>query len=58
MVHGSKSAQGNSSRDPISKNPSQKRAIGVVQVIEHLPSKHEMLCSNPSAAKKKKKRKN
>jgi hypothetical protein len=29
---------------------------GVAQVVEHLPSKHEVLSSNPSTAKKKKKR--
>jgi hypothetical protein len=29
----------NSSQDPISKNPSQKRAGGVAQVVESLPSK-------------------
>jgi hypothetical protein len=28
---------------------------GVAQVVEHLPSKHEVLSSNPSTAKKKKK---
>jgi hypothetical protein len=35
------------------KNPSQKRAGRVTQVVEHLPSKHETLCSNPSTEKKK-----
>jgi hypothetical protein len=47
----------NSWRDPISKKkPSQeRRAGGVVQVVEHLPRKLEALSSNTSAAKKKKK---
>jgi hypothetical protein len=31
--HGSKPAWANSSRDPISKNPSQKRAGGATQVV-------------------------
>jgi hypothetical protein len=30
-----------------------KRARGVVQVVEQLPSQHEALSSNPSTAKKK-----
>jgi hypothetical protein len=34
--HGLKPAQGNSSGDPISKNPLQKRHGGVVKVVEHL----------------------
>jgi hypothetical protein len=38
------------------KNPTQKRAGGVTQVVEHLPSKHKALSSNPSIAKKKKKK--
>jgi hypothetical protein len=33
----------------------QKRAVGVTQVLEHLPSKLENLNSNPSTTKKKKK---
>jgi hypothetical protein len=36
------------------KNPSQKRAGGVAQVGECLPSKRKALCSNPSNIKKKK----
>jgi hypothetical protein len=36
------------------KNPSQKRAGGVVQAAEHLPSKHEDPRSNPQYQKKKK----
>jgi hypothetical protein len=36
------------------KNPSQKRAGGVTQVVEHLPSNGEALSSNPSTIKKKK----
>jgi hypothetical protein len=44
--HSSKPAQANSFGDPISqRNPSQKRASGVAQVIEFLPSKHEALSS-------------
>jgi hypothetical protein len=35
--------------------PTQKRAGGVVQVVEYLRSKGEALNSNPSATKKKKK---
>jgi hypothetical protein len=35
----------------------KKRAGGVAQVIQHLPSKYEALNSNPSTMKKKKKRK-
>jgi lysyl-tRNA synthetase class I len=37
------------------KNPSQKRAGGVAQVVEHLPNKNETLSSNSTTAKKKKK---
>jgi hypothetical protein len=32
------------------------RAGGVCQIVEHLPGKHKALSSNPSTAKKKKKR--
>jgi hypothetical protein len=46
--------QANSSQDPLLKNPSQKRAGGVAQVVECLSSKHEALTSNPSVAKGKK----
>jgi hypothetical protein len=35
-------------------NPSQKKADGVAQAVECLPSKHEAVSSNPRAAKKKK----
>jgi hypothetical protein len=35
------------------KYPTQKRAGGVVQVVEHLPSKCEALSSNPITAKNK-----
>jgi hypothetical protein len=36
--HGSKPAWANSSRDPISKNPSQKRAGGVAQGVVQTPA--------------------
>jgi hypothetical protein len=49
------SAQANSSRDPISKCPSQKRVGGMAQVVECLLSKHEAQSSKPSIEKKKKK---
>jgi hypothetical protein len=56
--HGSRPAQANSSSDPILEKPNTKkrRAGEVTQVVEVecLPSKHEALSSNPSAAKKKK----
>jgi hypothetical protein len=52
---GSKPGQADSLQEPISKNPSQKRAGGVAQMVEHLPSKHEALSLNSSTAKKKKK---
>jgi hypothetical protein len=45
--HGSKPAQANSSRDPISKKPFTKTAGAVAQGVG--------LSSNPSTAKKKKK---
>jgi hypothetical protein len=35
------------------KNPSQKRAGGVAQVVEHLSSQDEALSSNRSTAKNK-----
>jgi hypothetical protein len=38
------------------KYPIQKRAGGVTQAIEHLPSKPEALSSNHSTAKRKKKK--
>jgi hypothetical protein len=34
-------------------NPTQKRAGGVAQVVDHLPSKCETLSSNPSNTRKK-----
>jgi hypothetical protein len=37
------------------KYPTQNRAGGVAQVVQHLPSKYEALNLNPSTAKKKKK---
>jgi hypothetical protein len=40
--------------DPISKITNTKRAGGVAQVVEHLPSKFEALSSNPNYRKKKK----
>jgi hypothetical protein len=42
-------------QDPISKITRVKRAGGVVQVVEYLPSKHKALNSYPSNTKKKKK---
>jgi hypothetical protein len=45
--------QANSSNTLSQKYPTQKRAAGVTQVVEHLPSKREAHSSNPSAAKKK-----
>jgi hypothetical protein len=48
-----KSAQANSSRDPIlKKNPPQKRAGGVAQIVKCPPSKHKSLSSNPNIAKR------
>jgi hypothetical protein len=47
--------QANNSYDPILKNPSQKRAGGVAQVVVSLPSKCEALRSNPSVMKRRKK---
>jgi hypothetical protein len=49
-------AQTDSSGDPFSKNPSQKRAGGMVQVVEHLPSKHEALSSKAVTTKKKRRK--
>jgi hypothetical protein len=48
---GSKPAQANSLQDPILKKKSQKRAGGVAQVVEHLPTKCEALNSNPITKK-------
>jgi hypothetical protein len=39
-------------RPYLEKNLSQKRACGVAQVVEHLPSKNEALSLNPIATKK------
>jgi hypothetical protein len=51
---GLRPAQANSSyRTPSQKYPTQKRAEGVAQVVERLPSKAQS--SNPSTTKKKKK---
>jgi hypothetical protein len=46
----------NSSQDPISKTPLQKRAGEMAQMAECLPSKHEALSSTPVPQKKKKKK--
>jgi hypothetical protein len=53
-VHCLKPAWENSLWEPFSKKPTQKRTGGVAQVIENLPSKHEVLRANPSITKKKK----
>jgi hypothetical protein len=42
-------------QEPSSKLTRAKRARGMDQVVEHLPSKHEALSSNPSTIKNKKK---
>jgi hypothetical protein len=52
--HSSKPAQSSSSRDPIAKHPTQKRAGRVAQVVELLPSKCESLSSNLRIEEKKK----
>jgi hypothetical protein len=44
----------NSNNDDLTTKPNP-RAGGVAQVVEHLPSKCEVLSSNPGMAKKKKK---
>jgi hypothetical protein len=51
-------AQTGKKQDPISKIFKTKRAGGMVQVAECLPSKCEAVSSNPSTAKKKKKKGN
>jgi hypothetical protein len=51
--HGSKPAQGHSSKDPILKIPNIKKAGGVAQVVEHLSSKCEALSSNSNTEEKK-----
>jgi hypothetical protein len=48
----------NSSQDPIVKMANPKRADGVTQVTECLPSKHETLSSRPDTTKQRKKEKN
>jgi hypothetical protein len=40
-------------QDPIPKVSKTKVARGMVQVVEHLNSKHRTMTSNPSTAKKK-----
>jgi hypothetical protein len=40
-------------QESVSKITRAKRAAGVAIVVEHLPSKHEALNSNPNIAKKK-----
>jgi hypothetical protein len=40
-------------RDPISKITGVKRASGVTQVVQHLPSTHHLYLANPGTAKKK-----
>jgi hypothetical protein len=47
--HGLRPAQANSSRDPVSKIPSTKRASGAAQVVTVLRSKCESLTSSPRA---------
>jgi hypothetical protein len=42
---------------PNLKNNQGKRARGMAQAVEYLPSKHKALSSSPSTAKKKKKKK-
>jgi hypothetical protein len=44
-------------RPYLEKTQDKKRADGVSQVVECLPSKHEALSSNPINTKKKKKKK-
>jgi hypothetical protein len=50
-------AQANSLQDPISKITREKWTGGVAQAVECLLCKREVLSSNPSLAKKKKKEK-
>jgi hypothetical protein len=40
-------------QDPVSKIIRSKKAGGLAQVVEHLPSKCAALISNPSTAKQK-----
>jgi hypothetical protein len=54
--HGSKPARTNSSQDPILKTPNTKKDGGVVQVVEHLPSKCEALSSHQNSATKTEKK--
>jgi hypothetical protein len=46
----------NSSQDPISKIPTQKMAGGVVQTVECMPHKCEVLSSSPNTKKKERKK--
>jgi hypothetical protein len=55
--YGLKTAQADSSRDPISKITTEKWTGGVDQVAKHLLCKYKALSSNPSTTKKKKKKK-
>jgi hypothetical protein len=51
-----KPAWANSSQDPISeKTQNKKRAGGVAQVVEHLPSKYEAVSSSHNTDKNKQK---
>jgi hypothetical protein len=49
-----KASPGNKSETLSQKYLAPERTDGVVQMVGHLPSKHEALNSNPRAAKKKK----
>jgi hypothetical protein len=53
--YGSRPAQANSSQELILKISNIKRSYGGAQVVEHLPSKHEVLSSNSCYDCKKKK---
>jgi hypothetical protein len=55
--HSSKSAQANSSQDPVSKMLNTKKAGRLAWVIDLLPRKHEALSPNPSIVKKKERKK-
>jgi hypothetical protein len=55
--YSSKPSQANKLQDPILKKNNTKRAGTVAQVVEHLPSKCEVLSSYSNVAKKKKERK-
>jgi hypothetical protein len=45
-------------QDPITKVTRVKRAGGVAQAVEHFPSKHKALSTNPSNTKTNKQTKN